>query len=401
MSLINVAVIDNGIDERKYSIGCLHFDHEIDEEQHVIRNSSYNKSAAEHGTICAGIIRKYASSALISSIKVTNTSNGRAKKEQMIKALNYCAENGIKIASVSIGTRMPFDFEEVNKCIKDITQEGLIIVAACSNCNQYTLPACSPDVIGVRCHRFYIDDMYRFNMHPFDGVDISASARHKLEGNHNHTGISNSYAAPLIAAKVHNILLQNPKLNLEEIKYELYKKAVNYDVSKYNAYACMNTDYILMDDKTNDDNEGKGVLYKTHPELKHKTEESDIPVIVVRGAEKFHIELDRLFLAEGYYPVIISQNYEGALPRCEYIPKNIDMNTFLYNVYKKYGCDVIIVEDKDERCKEGISDITINFIDKNRCEIVNEESRQSIFIEKQYENMVIDNIYETIKRILK
>ena len=310
--IINIAIVDVGINEKLYNTGCLDFNLEISPELAIRRRSAYNAFSPSHGTTCAAIIKRYSPEARLGSIKILNDSSKRAGKYQFITALEWCAENGIKLVNLSLGTVDFRDFEEIRDCVNKTAERGLLIVAACNNKNIYTVPSCLTNAIGVRCRRIYTDAQYRFIPYSFDGIDVEASGRHFLtdvSGNSRYTSPVNSFAAPLITAMVHNVLERAPDMTLEEIKKEIYQNALNYKGDDdYNPYLCMNTDWMRG-------HSGKQKKiwspehYKLHlPErMPAKQQDIDIPVIAVYDTESGDVfdRFNLLFYKEGYYSVKI------------------------------------------------------------------------------------------------
>ena len=247
MTTESIAVIDDGVDTGLFGLGRLAFDIEVDSNLQVTVRLEQKLFLPSHGTTCAAIIKKYAEEACIGSIKILNDTNKKAMKYQLIKALYWCAQNSVRLTHLSLGTIDFRDFDEIKECINDVTRQGLIVVAACNNRNVYTLPACLHNVIGVRCRQIYTDGQYKFHPHAFDGVDISASGRHFITDaydNSRYTNPSNSFAAPMITARVHNMLKDEPGLSPEKIKKNLYRDALNDASGFYNPFICMNTDWM-------------------------------------------------------------------------------------------------------------------------------------------------------------
>jgi len=200
-----------------------------------------------HGTFCAGITKMYSPKVIISSVKILDSVSQKCGKYQLIRALYWCVENGIKIANVSLGSIDNRDFEEIKCCINDVAKCGLIVIAACSNVNVYTVPASLINVIGVKCSKACSGDEYLFHRYALDGIDVSASGANYLYdvyGNSYYLGDSNSYSTPVISGKVYEILLNYPDSSLENIKEELYKGSKHYRHKDYNPYICVNIDWI-------------------------------------------------------------------------------------------------------------------------------------------------------------
>ncbi|GFZ33311.1 hypothetical protein CSC2_38370 [Clostridium zeae] len=244
---VSVAIIDDGINEEFYNVGYLKHNIEIKSDLAVIVRKDYNKYLPSHGTTCAAIIKKYSKSAELSSIKILNDSTMKCEKKQLIKAIEWCVENHIKIINMSLGTIDYRDFEEVRACINIAYEKGIIIIGASNNKNTFTYPACLTNVIGVRGKEEYTELQYKFISYPFDGIDILASSRHHLSdvfGYEQDTFFCNSYAAPAVTALVCNTVSDKNHITFEEIKETLQQGDKSNALDKYNPYLKLDLDWI-------------------------------------------------------------------------------------------------------------------------------------------------------------
>ncbi len=244
---IGVAVIDDGVNEKLYDNGELKHNIEIFSDLTIRERKDYDKYNPSHATTCAAIIRKYSEEALMSSIKILDNDRKTGRKDQLIAAVGWCIENNIKLINLSLGTIDFRDFYDIKECINNAADKGIIIIAACNNRNVFTYPACLSNVIGVRSRKVYSEDQFSINLNSFDGIDVLASGRHKLIdvfGNEIVTSAANSFAAPVITAKVYNIIKRKGNISLEEIKNELYKEAANFLPEAYSPFLKVNTDWI-------------------------------------------------------------------------------------------------------------------------------------------------------------
>lgn len=473
----SIAIVDDGINGDIYNIGMLKNDIEIYPDLRIAKRKKDYSSIISHGTICSTIIRKYAYDAQLSSIRILNSKNNKGGKHQLIKALYWCVENGIKIVNLSLGSIEFRDFYEIKKCVNDIS-EKLVIIAACNNRNIYTVPASLTNTIGVKCGENYINDQYQFNSNSLDGIEIMASSCHQIVNKHNeycYTNISNSFAAPLITAKVHNILTKNPLLSLEQIKKELFKGAENFRNENCNTYISLNIDWInnytiinpcsinencntntIVIDNTNnifdyillknvilkfatsnkniilfsDKSMPKTIydilatqeyskiwnneIYQNYLKLYLSEELIDIniPIILVHnhGTNDLLINLQSLFLKDGYYPIIISNKCIDILNGFEYLPTDIHVTKFMTHLYRKHNCDIIIFNIDDENFIENIKqniecDIEINvsitikkFSILNKT--INNHMYKNICINKNNSINYVRKLYRKIIRVL-
>ncbi len=428
---IQIAVIDDGISEKLYNIGNLDFDIEISSILKIEHRKNYNPYLPSHGTTCAAIIKNNSPNAILGSIKILNDKSKSAVKDQLIKSIEWCATNDVKIINLSIGTINFRDFDDIKDCINRVADEGVIIVAACDNDSFYTMPACLTNVIGVKCMKIYINDQYEFNPYAFDGIDISASGLHYLVdtfGNSRYTSTSNSFAAPLITAKVYDIVNMNPKISLEEIKKRLYKRAHNCR-NEYNPYICISTDWISrnIDNKDNIDNieipYNNQNLMKIERKLWHpllykklikksikRSFKLDVPIILICDNSKDHnrsilMELNKMFREDGYYSVSVSTELKEVYLGAEYMTFKLRSKMFLSNIYKKYNCDVILFRVKSKNYlklyKKAIKCDIMLEVGNSFIKFISNNNKNTEYISMEYDNeLFIEIVNEVYRKII-
>ncbi len=85
---IDVCLIDDGVKEYPFDIGTLKYNKEIKDNLKIINRNHYDQHLKSHGTVCAGIIKKYAPAARLSNVKIFNDKNNRkGTTKQLITAL--------------------------------------------------------------------------------------------------------------------------------------------------------------------------------------------------------------------------------------------------------------------------------------------------------------------------
>jgi hypothetical protein len=293
---INVAIIDDGINQNLYSIGELKHNIQITSELYIQERVDYDPFLPSHGTTCASIIKKFVPDAPLSSVKILNEDSHKGMRSQLIKALEWCVENNIRIINLSLGTIDYKDFIEVEKAVKYTSDNGVIIVAACNNRNVFTCPASLENVIGVKCDRSgtLIEMEYIYNTFPLDGIDITACGIHdlvKYSGESVITSPCNSFTAPAITALVYNIMRNNPKIGLSKLKEVLKNKAT--DITQIEGGSYIKNNIVL------------GNVFD-----KHTNKSIEIPIIEVYNNYSnkiydFYKKLNEKFRADGYNSVCI------------------------------------------------------------------------------------------------
>lgn len=227
-----ITIIDDGINQNLYDTGELKHNIQITPELHIHERVGYDPFLPSHGTTCAAIIKKYAPEAVLSSVKILNDDSRKGMKTQLIRALEWCVENNIRLINLSLGTIDYKDFIEVEKAVKYAWENGVIIVAACNNRNVFTCPASLENVIGVKCDTSgkLNGTEYIYNSFPPDGIDITACGIHdlvKYSGESKVTSSCNSFAAPDVTALVYNIIKNNPNMGLYELKEVLKQNSAD------------------------------------------------------------------------------------------------------------------------------------------------------------------------------
>lgn len=247
--MVRVAIIDDGIGIGIYDIGNIERSIEITSDLIVQDVDKYKILNSSHGTICAAIVKKYYPGAIFTSIKVLSDKSHKGNNEQLVNAIKWCIDNGIRVINLSIGTINYKNFEFIKNIVNRAYNSGLIIVASCSNRDVFTYPASSSNVIGVKKSNIsnLKEGEYVFNLYPLDGIEISACSEHMLFKNNNKsrfTRMCNSYATPMITALVCRIIDKHSNITFEEIKQKLYEYAINYSDNGVRVNNYKNIDWI-------------------------------------------------------------------------------------------------------------------------------------------------------------
>lgn len=238
---MRIAILDDGVNE-----GWLEADNivnlQVDKENKIIPRINYDKYEKNHGSLCAGIIKKYAPDCEIVSIKVLDD-NRLGSCRALLKAMDWCMENNIRLIHMSIGSTRYIDYEPLRKKTAQLISAHCIIVAACHNEKKYTLPACLSGVIGVKALKVWDNTEYRWNRYYYDDADVLAQSRHYINGA--YTSAANSYAAPFITAKICR-LIENNQMTISQIKQELYNSWIKTEstLKKYNVNLASGIDFI-------------------------------------------------------------------------------------------------------------------------------------------------------------
>ncbi|PPV12129.1 S8 family serine peptidase [Clostridium butyricum] len=222
---IHVTIIDDGVNDGLYKPIYLENDIEIGSNLIVSKRKVHQRENISHGTVCAAIIQKYSSCTTFTSIKILNEKE-KSTMAQLIKGISWCIENNINLIHLSLGSIDYRDYLDIKSIINTAYKKGIVIVAAYSNKNIITYPACLSNVIGVKCDKKNLlkSNNYIYNRYPFDRIEITTNSKHILIdcfGNEIETSVSNSFAAPVITAAVYEMMCKYKNISFEEIQNHL------------------------------------------------------------------------------------------------------------------------------------------------------------------------------------
>ncbi len=305
-------------------------------------------AAFSHGTACMKIIQKYTKEKAFSwhSVKILPTNKGKGSIEGLLTGLAYCKKVGAKVVHLSVGSQSPFDFERVAALVKELTQSGCVLIAALSNEKKITYPACLPDVIGVCAKEGLTDDTYQATgENPF-GVDFFASGAHLLRFGKRArpTKVSNSFAAPVITAKVINLLSGHPDASPYEIVERLGEKAPVSSVRAGTGREFFGAGWRAEDETY----EMKAPVIAAVSDHAGKMEE------LVRGLSDF-------FWGEGYVPCVLTDDKADLSWGARIMEKEGNTITALYDMDRFIHADVLIfkMEGNTFFKVKGLADIVL------------------------------------------
>ena len=236
-SQIRVAIVDSGIDASHSGVrdvaGGVHI--QIGQDGETVFWDDH-ADCAGHGTACAGIIRKKTPDAALYSVRIFDASlmaDGRA----LIAAIQWCIDNEMDVANLSLGTTDVTFKESLQKMCRKAVDAGVILVAAESNDEKESYPAVFPEVIGVTGgaiadlsipQQAYEPDGFYYRKD--QRIECVARGDEQrvcwLNGKHIMTG-GNSFAAPHITGIIARLLEQHPKCSVQDIRLLLKEKVLN------------------------------------------------------------------------------------------------------------------------------------------------------------------------------
>ena len=332
--MVKVAIIDNGINSERFDVEN---DIEITSEL-KIRNVDKNViTMFTHGTMCAYVIKKYYDDVVFSSIKIFDENNKTSIK-QVVKAIEWCIYNDIKVINMSIGTSNYKRVQELNGIVQKAKEKGCIIIAACCCENIVTYPASFKSVIGVKASILLREGEYIYDIAALDGIEITACSKHKLPYKKLKNSCENYYATPMITANVCEIVSKNPQIKIEEVKHLLYKKSINY----------LNIENVENNEKPFNISFAENFFRNVSVKCK-----IDVPLVILIAKEEktVNIALHNLkyhFSNEYNFSLPLATNYKSILGGIIYVPfynyESIsELKDKLEKIYGIYDCDLMIL----------------------------------------------------------
>lgn len=325
--LIVAAMIDDGVHPDRF---CLTGSWIVQENHVVSVNNFINTAELSHADFCMAIIQKYADIGNVHwhSIKVLEDDTKRGKISSLLKALEFCEILDAKLIHLSIGTTYYEDFQPIQTVIDRLVKKGTIIVSATSNRGVVTYPAHLSDVIGVQTCPALVEDAYRIQKSTIEGIFFCASSKHKLiiDRCEIESPESNSFAAPLITAKVISYLSQNQKLNCNEM----------IDLLTQDTSDCSEGDTcFLIEERANFINTKKDDL-------------PDIPVVVLSGFDSQKLinltnNIAACLEVDDYnYRVALNHPKAVSLGMTQ-MHENICLDEFACRMNSYYNCEIMLL----------------------------------------------------------
>lgn len=230
---IRMAILDDGVHPEVCSLAGS-FRIEDDLSVAVLEDNAVLPDS--HGSMCARIVQRYAELADVDvfSIQILQGDTLRGNIKRLLKAFELCVSMDIRLIHLSVGTYAYEDFARLEEAVRRLLCADRLLVAASGNRGTVTYPAYLPGVIGVKYHPGLTDDEYIYCYDSFSRIHFQASSEHKLnlQGQQTESQLSNSYAAPLITAKILSRLKANADADNDEILRLLIENAGNQPPSQ-------------------------------------------------------------------------------------------------------------------------------------------------------------------------
>jgi subtilisin len=226
---VRVCILDSGVDTSHPSVGELEsaVSISIGEKDEVLAEEDIEGDVSGHGTACAGIVRRLAPKASISSVRVLGpgfTGSGTV----LLGGLRYAIEQGFDVINMSLSTtKKPFA-SVLHELADNAYFRRTVLVASAHNMPVESYPWRFSSVISVGSHEQPDPLDYFYNPSPpveFFGRGVNVEV--PWLGGRTLTVSGNSFATPHMTSICALVLSKHPELTPFQLKSVLYLTATN------------------------------------------------------------------------------------------------------------------------------------------------------------------------------
>jgi subtilisin len=231
---VDVAVVDSGVDAAHPEVrsveAAVALTWDRDEEE-VRYQDGPHEDLFGHGTACAGIIRRAAPEARITSVRVLGD---RLTGKGLVFAagLRWAIAHDIRVINLSLSTGREDYFGLFHEIADEAAFAGVVLVCATNNVPAPTYPGQFSSVISCAAHDG--TDSFSIDANPAPPVDFGAPGM-DVEvpwlGGATIVSTGNSFAAPHVTGLVARILSKHPSLTPYDVKTVLRAVATNSEVA--------------------------------------------------------------------------------------------------------------------------------------------------------------------------
>ncbi|HET9437514.1 MAG TPA: S8 family serine peptidase [Gaiellaceae bacterium] len=226
---VRVCILDSGVDGSHPLVGGLESAVAISpgEDDAVIASEDAEGDVSGHGTACAGIVRRLAPEASISSVRVLGA-NFTGSGGVLLGGLRYAIEQGFDVINMSLSTtKKPFA-SVLHELADSAYFKRTVLVASAHNMPVESYPWRFSSVISVGSHEDPDPLAYYYNPNPpveFFGRGVNVEV--PWLGGRTLTVSGNSFATPHVSSICALILSKHPDLTPFQLKSVLYLTATN------------------------------------------------------------------------------------------------------------------------------------------------------------------------------
>jgi subtilisin len=226
---VRVAILDSGIDGTHPLVGELESAVviSIGENDEIVADEDTLGDVSGHGTACAGIVRRLAPKARISSIRVLGASF-TGSGAVLLGGLRYAIEQGFDVINMSLSTtKKPFA-SVLHELADSAYFKRTVLVASAHNMPVESYPWRFSSVISVGSHEEPDELDFFYNPSPpveFFGRGVNVEV--PWLGGRTLTVSGNSFATPHLSSICALILSKHRELTPFQLKSVLYLTATN------------------------------------------------------------------------------------------------------------------------------------------------------------------------------
>lgn len=218
--MLTIAILDDGICSSSFSsLGQIKDAVAVAEDGTICQISEPDRMT--HGTLCAAVVRAYAPDAALISVRVLDPATRKGSIKQIRHALEWCVTCNVSLINLSVGSVSFKDWEYLRPTIASLVRHNISLICACSNNETPSIFTDFSWPISVEKEATLFGNQYHSKNGNFLEGDFCASNTHTLvtSDNINKTFSSqNSHAAPVITAKVYQLLKKYGKLPIEKLR---------------------------------------------------------------------------------------------------------------------------------------------------------------------------------------
>ncbi|HEX5029203.1 MAG TPA: S8 family serine peptidase [Gaiellaceae bacterium] len=225
---VRVCILDSGVDASHPLVGELESAVVISmDDDKVVAEDDAEGDVSGHGTACAGIVRRLAPEAAISSVRVLGSSF-TGSGNVLLGGLRYAIEQGFDIINMSLSTtKKPFA-NVLHELADSAYFKRTVLVASAHNMPVESYPWRFSSVISVGSHEEADPLAFFYNPSPpveFFGRGVNVEV--PWLGGRTLSVSGNSFATPHISSICALVLSKHPELTPFQLKNVLYLTANN------------------------------------------------------------------------------------------------------------------------------------------------------------------------------
>jgi subtilisin family serine protease len=226
---VRVCILDSGIDATHPLVGELESAVviSIGEDDEVVADEDTEGDVSGHGTACAGIVRRLAPDARISSVRVLGSSF-TGSGAVLLGGLRYAIEQEFDVINMSLSTtKKPFA-SVLHELADSAYFKRTVLVASAHNMPVESYPWRFSSVISVGSHEEPDELDFFYNPSPpveFFGRGVNVTV--PWLGGRTLTVSGNSFATPHMSSICALVLSKHPELTPFQLKSVLYLTATN------------------------------------------------------------------------------------------------------------------------------------------------------------------------------